>query len=180
MNTYKKPLNNIESLRNQIQQLQLDLTKQKQNIISKIYGNRSFETTPTMNQEENYKSALFSNKISKRQDTQLHQDWNIYKSKQIERDNWRMKKRKNQISFFRVLSADLLREYQLKKQQVNEEFDAKMKYVQNELQKQDQLNKSLEQEQQKKLVSSFRKNSNKEKLKVRFQGDYYVRARTEH
>ncbi|CAD8169722.1 unnamed protein product [Paramecium octaurelia] len=56
-----------------------------------------------------------------------------------------------------------------------------MKYLQNELQKQDQLNKSLEQEQQqKKLVSSFRKNSNKEKLKVRFQGDYYVRARTEH
>ncbi|CAD8127684.1 unnamed protein product [Paramecium sonneborni] len=95
--------------------------------------------------------------------------------------NWRMKKRKNQISFFRVLSADLLREYQLKKQQVNDEFNAKIKHVQTELQKQDQLDKSsLEQEQQKKLVSSFRKNSNKEKMKVRFQGDYYVRARTEH
>ncbi|CAD8169724.1 unnamed protein product [Paramecium octaurelia] len=97
MNTYKKPLNNIESLRNQIQQLQLDLTKQKQNIISKIYGNRSFETTPTMNQEEGQKSALFQNKISMRKDTQLHQDWNIYKSKQIERDKLQLQDQLHQL-----------------------------------------------------------------------------------
>ncbi|CAD8125874.1 unnamed protein product [Paramecium sonneborni] len=90
MNTYKKPLNNIESLRNQIQQLQLDLTKQQQNIINKIYGNRSFETNAYINKDEGCKSAVYSNKITLRKDTQLNQDWNIYKQKQSERDKLKL------------------------------------------------------------------------------------------